>query len=39
LRLRGKRADGTFEIVPNTRESKLAPYLDAWRRKVERLGT
>ena len=39
LRLRGKRADGTFEVVPNTRESKLAPYLDAWRRKVERLGT
>ena len=39
LRLRGKRADGTFDIVPNTRESKLAPYLDAWRRKVERLGT
>jgi protein TonB len=39
LRLRGKRADGSFEVVPNTRESKLAPYLDAWRRKVERLGT
>ncbi len=39
LRLRGKRADGAFEVVPNTRESKLAPYLDAWRRKVERLGT
>jgi periplasmic protein TonB len=39
LRLRGRRADGTFEVVPNTRESKLAPYLDAWRRKVERLGT
>jgi protein TonB len=39
LRLRGKRADGTFEVVPNTRESQLAPYLDAWRRKVERLGT
>ena len=39
LRLRGKRADGTFETVPNTRESKLAPYIDAWRRKVERLGT
>jgi protein TonB len=39
LRLRGKRADGTFEVVPNTRESKLAPYIDAWRRKVERLGT
>jgi periplasmic protein TonB len=39
LRLRGKRADGTFEVVPNTRESKLAPYIDGWRRKVERLGT
>jgi protein TonB len=39
LRLRGKRADGKYEVVPNTRESKLAPYLDAWRRKVERLGT
>ncbi|HEY7641490.1 MAG TPA: TonB family protein [Steroidobacteraceae bacterium] len=39
LRLRGKRVDGKFEVVPNTRESKLAPYLDAWRRKVERLGT
>ncbi len=39
LRLRGLKADGTYEIVPNTRESNLAPYLDAWRRKVERLGT
>jgi protein TonB len=39
LRLRGKRSDGTFDVVPNTRESKLAPYIDAWRRKVERLGT
>jgi len=39
LRLRGKRVDGTFEVVPNTRESRLAPYLDAWRRKIERLGT
>jgi protein TonB len=38
LRLRG-RHDGKYEIVPNTRESKIAPYLDAWRRKVERLGT
>lgn len=26
-------------ITPDTRESTLAPYLDAWRRKVERLGT
>jgi protein TonB len=39
LRLRGRRPDGSYEIVPNTRESKLAPYLDAWRRKIERLGT
>lgn len=39
LRLRGLKADGTYEVVPNTRESKLAPYLDGWRRKVERLGT
>lgn len=39
LRLRGRLADGSFEAVPNTRESRLAPYLDAWRRKVERLGT
>jgi len=38
LRLRG-RQDGQYEIVPNTRESIIAPYLDAWRRKVERLGT
>lgn len=26
-------------IAPDTRESILAPYLDSWRRKVERLGT
>ena len=26
-------------ITPNTRESRLAPWLDAWRRKVEQLGT
>ena len=39
LRLRGKRIDGAIEIVPNTRESKLAPYLNAWRSKIERLGT
>ena len=38
LRLRG-RQDGQYEVMPNTRESILAPYLDAWRRKVERLGT
>jgi protein TonB len=39
LRLRGLKADGKFEVVPNTRESRIAPYLDAWRRKIERLGT
>jgi len=39
LRLRGQRLDGSTEIVPNTRESKLAPYLNAWRSKIERLGT
>jgi protein TonB len=39
LVLRGKRMDGVLEVVPNTRESKLAPYLNAWRTKVERLGT
>ncbi len=38
LRLRGRR-DGKIEIIPNTRESKIAPYLDSWRRKVELLGT
>jgi periplasmic protein TonB len=36
LSLRGKR---TLEVTPDTRESRIAPYLDAWRRKVERLGT
>lgn len=38
LRLRG-RQDGQYEVVPNTRASVIAPYLDAWRNKVERLGT
>lgn len=38
LRLRG-RQDGKYEVIPDTRESKLAPYLDGWRRKIERLGT
>ncbi len=26
-------------ITPDTRATELAPYLDAWRRKVERIGT
>lgn len=28
-----------IEVAPNTRESRVAPYLDSWKRKVERLGT
>ncbi len=38
LRLRG-RQDGRYEVIPNTRQSIIAPYLDSWRRKVEKLGT
>ncbi len=38
LRLRG-RQDGKYEVIPNTRRSIIAPYLDAWRNKIERLGT
>jgi protein TonB len=26
-------------VTPNTRQSNVAVYLDAWRRKVERIGT
>jgi protein TonB len=36
IRLRGERI---LEVTPDTRESRIAPYLDSWRRKVERLGT
>jgi periplasmic protein TonB len=38
LRVYGEQ-DGRVEVIPNTRESKLAPYLDGWRRKVERMGS
>jgi protein TonB len=38
LVLRGDPKTGQW-ISPDTRASKLAPYLDAWRRKVERVGT
>lgn len=38
LRLRGSN-DRELEIRADTRESALAPYLDSWKRKVERLGT
>jgi protein TonB len=36
--LTGPKRDELW-ITPNTQESRLAPWLDAWRRKVERLGT
>ncbi len=38
LVLRGDPATGKW-ISPDTRALKLAPYLDGWRRKIERLGT
>jgi protein TonB len=36
--LRGPNRDELW-ITPDTRMAVLAPYLDAWRRKVERIGT
>jgi periplasmic protein TonB len=36
--LRGPKSDELW-ITPDTRAATLAPYLDAWRRKVERIGT
>ena len=38
LVLRGDPRTGQW-LSPDTRASNLAPYLDAWRRKVERVGT
>ena len=38
LVLRGDPKTGRW-VSPDTRASRLAPYLDAWRRKVERVGT
>jgi periplasmic protein TonB len=37
-RLRGPKRDELW-VTPDTRAATLAPYLDAWRRKVERIGT
>ena len=37
-RLRGPKRDELW-VSPDSRAAKLAPYLDAWRRKVERIGT
>lgn len=36
--LRGPRRDELW-ITPDTREAVLAPYVDSWRRRVERVGT
>jgi protein TonB len=36
--LRGPKRDELW-ITPDTRAATLAPYLDSWRRKVERVGT
>ncbi len=36
--LRGPERDDLW-ITPDTKAATLAPYLDAWRRKVERVGT
>ena len=38
LRLRGKDTREAL-ITPDTRESRLAPYLDGWKRKIEKIGT
>jgi periplasmic protein TonB len=38
VQLRGPNRDDTW-ITPDARQASLAPYLDAWRRKVERIGT
>ena len=38
LLLRGKASDEHW-ISPDTRASRLAPYLAEWKRKVERVGT
>ena len=38
LVLRGDPKTGQW-LSPDTKISRLAPYLDAWRRKVERVGT
>jgi periplasmic protein TonB len=36
--LRGPERDELW-VTPDTRAAALAPYLDAWRHKVERIGT
>jgi periplasmic protein TonB len=36
--LKGPKRDELW-VTPDTRAATLAPYLDSWRRKVERVGT
>jgi periplasmic protein TonB len=38
VQLRGQKRDELW-ITPDTRESIVAPYVDSWRRRVERIGT
>ena len=38
VQLRGPKREELW-ITPDTRESLIAPYLDSWRRRVERIGT
>jgi len=38
VQLRGTKRDELW-ITPDTRESLVAPYLDNWRQRVERIGT
>jgi protein TonB len=38
LALRGAKRDELY-VTADTRASELAPYLDGWRRRVERIGT
>jgi protein TonB len=38
LVVRGDQATGEW-LAPDTQASDLAPYMDAWRRRVERIGT
>jgi protein TonB len=38
VQLRGAKRQELW-ITPDTRESIIAPYLDSWRRRVERIGT
>ncbi|HUK00971.1 MAG TPA: TonB family protein [Steroidobacteraceae bacterium] len=38
VELRGPKRDELW-VTPDTRESTVAPYLDSWRRRIERIGT